>query len=503
MFAVLKKLPPWGWVILGFLSLNLATYDWYPSVWNDEAFYSDPAANLYFGNGFTSTASMQPRGEYWVGNSPLYPFLLFAWFKLAGFGIFQDRMLGYLLWSAGVALLCLMVQRARLIRGPAALAVLAGLLFSGYAVVFNYRSGRYDPLILVEVAACSLAFTIPHPGWRRTAIFFSAALFLPTALTLGPFAAGFSGLFFLVMGRKFFTELACVALGLATGLGALYTYVCRLGLWSAYRRITVLGSQSRYAPGQTTPVWQRKLADFPHKLIQDPASLILLLCLLGIFFGCRKKMDAAGRRLVFLGVATFFVMPVMEQATYAYEIFHCWQIYLPLAICLVALLDRPAGLFPARTQNRGLVVLALIIFTLGLGLRLGLESTDRAGRDYSQVEQFVERTIRPGDVVMADNQAFYPLHQLNVTAYYCYYLFTIKPPEAGTINCLLINPGWLGPIRDKLGGDWVATGESYTQENKFTIAWLNRIFPHYYQNQSNQKYNLIMYRRVPVPPQHP
>jgi hypothetical protein len=66
-----------------------------------------------------------------------------------------------------------------------------------------------------------------------------------------------------------------------------------------------------------------------------------------------------------------------------------------------------------------------------------------------------------------------------------------------------INPGWLGPIRDKLGGDWVATGESYTQENKFTIAWLNRIFPHYYQNQSNQKYNLIMYRRVPVPPQHP
>jgi hypothetical protein len=150
-----------------------------------------------------------------------------------------------------------------------------------------------------------------------------------------------------------------------------------------------------------------------------------------------------------------------------------------------------------------LVALALVIFTLGLGLRLGLESTDRAGRDYSKVENLVARTIRPGDVVMADNQAFYPLHRLNVTAYYCYYLFNIKPPEAGTINCLLINPGWLGPIRNKLGGDWVATGESYTLENQFPSAWLNRIFPHYYQNQSNRKYNLVIYRRVPAPAKSP
>jgi len=502
MFSFIKKLPVWAWVILGFLLLNATTCDWYPSVWNDEAFYADPAANLYFGHGFTSTTSMQPREEHWVSNSPLFALVLFGWFKLAGFGIFQDRVLGYLLWSAGTALLCLAVQRTRLIRSPLALAVLACLLFSGYAVVFNYRSGRYDPLILVEVAGCFLAFTIPHPGWRRTAIFFSAALFLPTALTLGPFAAVFGGLFFLVMGRKFFVELVCVALGLATGLGALWGYVCGLGLWGTYRRMMVLTAQGYYPPGQAMPVWQRKLADFPHKLFHDPTSTILLLGLLGIFFLCRKKMDAAGRRLVVLGAAAFFVVPAVAQSTYAYQIYHCWQIYIPLAICLVSLLDR-VELFPARTRNFCLVALAVIIFMLGLGLRLGLESTDRAGRDYSKVEHFVGRTIHPGDVVMADNQAFYPLHKLNVTAYYYYYLYVIKPPEADTINCLLINPGWLGAIRGKIGGDWVATGESYTQENKFTIAWLNRIFPRYYQNQSNLKYNLVMYRRVPVPAKQP
>ena len=503
MFAVLKKIPPWGWVILGFLSLNLATCGWYPSVWTDEVAHSDPAANLYFGHGLTSTMFSQPSGEYWVGNPPLFMFLLFGWFKLVGFGIFQYRAFGYLLWSAGVALLCLAVRRARLIRSPLALAVLASLLFAGYAVVFNYRSGRYDPLILVVVAACFLAFTIPHPGWRRLAVFFSAALFLPTALTVGPFAAAFGCLVFLVTGRKFFMELACTALGLAAGFGALYAYVCGLGMWETYRRITVLAAQSYYPAGQATPVWQRKLAGFPPKLVQDPTAVILLLGLLGIFFSCRKKLDATGRRLVVLGTATFFLVPAMEQAAYAYQIYHCWQIYIPLAVCLVALLDRPQELFPVRTRNICLVALALVVFTLGLGLRLGLESTDRAGRDYSKVEQFVERTIHPGDVVMADCQAFYPLHKLNVTTYYYYYLSIIKPPEAGTINCLLINPNWLGAIRDKIGGDWVATGESYTQENKFTVAWLNRIFPHYYQNQSNQKYNLVMYRRVSVPAKQP
>jgi hypothetical protein len=263
MFAILKKIPPWGWVILGFLSLNLATCGWYPSVWTDEVAHSDPAANLYFGHGLTSTMFSQPSGEYWVGNPPLFMFLLFGWFKLVGFGIFQYRAFGYLLWSAGVALLCLAVRRARLIRSPLALAVLASLLFAGYAVVFNYRSGRYDPLILVVVAACFLAFTIPHPGWRRLAVFFSAALFLPTALTVGPFAAAFGCLVFLVTGRKFFMELACTALGLAAGFGALYAYVCGLGMWETYRRITVLAAQSYYPAGQATPVWQRKLAGFP------------------------------------------------------------------------------------------------------------------------------------------------------------------------------------------------------------------------------------------------
>jgi len=499
MISIFKKIPLWVWLILGFLLLNTATYEWYTSVWNDEGMYGDPPANLYFGQGFTSTAWAQPRGEYWVVNSPLYPGLLFVWFKLMGFGMFQVRVLGYLLWSGAVALICLASQRARLIRSPGALATLATLLFSGYGLLFNYRSARYDPLILLVLAFCFLAFTIAKPGWRRAAIFFSAALFLPTALTIGPFAAAFGVLIFLVTGRKLFMELCWLAAGLATGFATLVGYIHWTGMWETYRRITVYYSQgvSQGYFQTDTPLWKQKLVAFPHHLIQDPTANLLLLALLAVFFLYRRKMNPTGRRLVVLGTVTFFLVPALAQAAYTYQIYHCWETYIPLTLCLLGLLDQ--SILPAPAQKTSLIVLAVGVFILGPGLRLGLESTDRAGRDYSKVEAFVGKTIHPTDVVMADFQAFYPLHKLKVTTYYYPpYLDIIKPQESDTINCLLINPNWLDSIRQKIGGDWIATGESYTQENKFTIAWLDRLLPGYYRHQSNQKYNLVVYRRAPA-----
>ncbi len=496
MFSILKRIPLWVWLIFGFLFLNASTYGWYTSVWNDEVMLSDPAANLYFGHGFTSTAWPQSRAEHWVGNSPLHPLLLFLWFKLVGFGIFQVRVLDYLYWSIAVAVVCLAVRRAGLIRSQPALATLVVMLFSGYALVFNYRSARYDPLIFCVAALCFLAFTISHPGWRRAAIISTAALFLPTALTLGPFAAALGGLVLLVWGRKFFVELCCVALGLIIGFGTIFVYLLWLGMWETYRQVTMYLALSYYPPGQTSPIWQRKLAGLPHKLVSDPTVMVLLLALLAVFFFASKKLDATSRRLVIFGVAGFFFIPALAQATYTYQIYHYWETFVPLAICLLALLERCRNLFSANVKHYSLILLSVVTFALGLGLRLGLESTDINGRDYSKVERFVVSVIRPSDVVMADFQAFYPLHKLQATTYYYPYLHVIKPMEAKTINCLLVQPGQFEAIRKKIGGGWIATGERLTRENKFTVEWLNHIFPNYYRNQSNQKYNLHVYRRA-------
>src|SRR5258708_31606661 len=66
-----------------FLAVNLATASRYPSVWMDETLYTDPAVNLLFGHGFTSTAwPAQPRDHWWAGNVPLHEFLLYGWMKV-------------------------------------------------------------------------------------------------------------------------------------------------------------------------------------------------------------------------------------------------------------------------------------------------------------------------------------------------------------------------------------------------------------------------------------
>jgi hypothetical protein len=499
LIATLKKVPLWLWVVAAFFLLNVLTLNWYPSVWMDEVLFVDPAANLYYGHGFTSTAwPMQRFGEFWAGNTPLYSILVFAWFKVSGFGVFQVRILDCLLWSGAVGLVCLAVQRSRLIRNPRMVAMLAALLFIGNGVVFSYRSGRYDAAMVFVAAACFWAFTIERPGFRIPAIVLAASFFLPIGLVLGPFAAAFGCILFLLLGKKFFWELCSVAAGLAAGLGLLYLFYGELGVWHTFRNSASYFANIYYYTGQTMPIWEQKLVTFPQRVFHDTATTVLLLCLLGLTLFNWGKLDADGRRLAIFGLGTFLVIPAVSQAAYTYQIYHSWEAYIPMSVCLVGALDHSNDIFKAPYRRVFGIALILLIFALGLGARLGLALTDLKGHDYSRVESLVQTAVRPSDVVFADYQAFYPLHKLNVTAYYLLYFSVISRQEADSINCLIIDPASLAVVEEKIGGEWRATGESCLSGNKFNIAPLDRLLPSYFNKQTNRKYNLAIYRRLPA-----
>src|SRR5882724_5295616 len=55
-----------------FLLINFLVATRTPTVYVDEPQYCDPAANLFLGDGFTSTMWGQGRGDFWCGNVPLY-----------------------------------------------------------------------------------------------------------------------------------------------------------------------------------------------------------------------------------------------------------------------------------------------------------------------------------------------------------------------------------------------------------------------------------------------
>jgi hypothetical protein len=138
------------WIWLGmllaiFLLLNCATLSRYPSVWVDEVEFADPAVSYAHGFGFTSTAWFaQDSQQFWAGNVPLYPGLLAGWLSLFGPGMIAERCLNLALFCLFLLLVWRWLGASGVVEDSRWRLVAVALLFCGHAMVFSYRSGRYD-----------------------------------------------------------------------------------------------------------------------------------------------------------------------------------------------------------------------------------------------------------------------------------------------------------------------------------------------------------------------
>src|SRR5436305_7148640 len=84
-----------------YLVVNLITASRSPTIWMDETMFDDPAANVYFGNGFRSSAFMhQTKEQPFAYNNMAYEAMLIVWMKLFGFTPTACRSLNYVLLVA-------------------------------------------------------------------------------------------------------------------------------------------------------------------------------------------------------------------------------------------------------------------------------------------------------------------------------------------------------------------------------------------------------------------
>jgi|GEM_PF-4515387 len=485
------------------LAGNVLTTELYTSVWCDEVMYSQPAANQHFGMGFTSTSwAFQDKDAFWAGNAPMFSLLLCAWYKILGFGIYQTRALGYVIWALAMFFFCLAVRRFGWVTKPGTLSLLVALSFFGYGATFAYRSGRYEPLAVLLVSLCLLAFSIKELRWRCAAIFLTSVFFLPTCLTLGPFCVIVGGLLLLTTRWKFFRELIAAGTGLAVGLGLLYIFYNHFGVWGDFLR-AIRGNSSGYYNGEVyqkihigfATILARKSRDILRVLVEDKSSVILMLATGVILMFRNKNAPVQHPRLLAFNVLAFVFIPVGLLLFYAFPIYYWWMRYLLLCVLFVALAETLQLRIGVPARNFLIAVVLFATLSFGLPGRLLIASLDLPERDYARVDRFVSDAIKPGDIVYADYQAFYPLEKLKVRTYYAWYLVHITPQEAASVNCLIVSPQWLEGAEKKLGGSWHDTGQKYLNEPHFGIRILDRLMPHYFSQQTNSKYNLAVYRR--------
>ena len=167
--APFAELPPAGAgsrlpVCLDFLAANLGTSSRSPVIWQDEVMFTDPAANLYFGQGFTTSAWFQSRDTLFAGNSPLYSLCLYPWIRVFGFDVVSVRGLNYGLILAVAAVCLLALDRLGLVRSTVPRLVFALLVLCGDGVTYSYRSGRYDCLGMLLVSGLFLTLTLRPCG---------------------------------------------------------------------------------------------------------------------------------------------------------------------------------------------------------------------------------------------------------------------------------------------------------------------------------------------------
>src|SRR2546422_848668 len=131
------------------------------SPWPDEGWLSNPAFNLLT-NGRMGTPVLEPAGTglfvlpgierytYWV--MPLYLLVQAGWYELAGFGVFQMRLLSTA-WGL-IALIAWNVTLSRLLDPRKAVFAIV-LLATDYTFALNASTGRMD---MMSASLGALAF---------------------------------------------------------------------------------------------------------------------------------------------------------------------------------------------------------------------------------------------------------------------------------------------------------------------------------------------------------
>ncbi|OUC11634.1 MAG: hypothetical protein B0A82_25845 [Alkalinema sp. CACIAM 70d] len=441
--------------LTAFFLINLITSAQFPVPWQDEVMFTDPAANFYFGAGFTSSAwicGAHSMTKFWACNSPLYPFLLKNWMQLFGFSIASVRSLNYLLITIVSLLVWLTVVRLDLIRTVQLRITCLIIVLSGYGVSLIYRSGRYDCLALFLLAATIFFYTVPLGWLRYSLIVFIGILFPLAGLQLLIYSCILSGLLIYFFKKKFIKEIISLGIGLSLGVAFLFVLYASNGVLQDFLT-SVRGLSS-------SPLLHKVVErPLPERLPKDPSILMTIIAAISILIYQIKIGTFSLKSLLSFTFISSLVIPGVMFCLGQFPTYYSWMIYIPLSVAICSTIES------IRLNTNRLihfVVVVSLIFSCLIGLPLQLASAVYywEDRDSSVVDSLISRNVNSEDWVYASYNAYFSIKKRTLNVFIP---FQNPPLEyRKKISVLIIEPELEDFVTDIVGGVWKATDDMIT-----------------------------------------
>ena len=433
-----------------------------PNAMIDEILFTDPAANLYLGHGFTSSAWFaQTQDEFWAGYPPLYSLLLSLWMHCVGFTLSASRTLNYLLGTAAGLMLWLAAFRLRWIKLPIARITLVALFLTKLSDIFSTHTGRPDGLAVLLSVAGLLTCSIQRSPLRYRLLICLGVLFPWTGLQLIPYTGLLGGLLLLYYRKAIAKEGVALVVGILLGALCLYIFYSVNGVWpdfiNSIRNNPSFKVDHDFLPRFAAKNW------FAAGIYKDSFYELLWILLLGIGGDRLFKRRFQLRSRLSFGLAAGLVIPLGMMLASCYPIYYGWMAFLPVAIVLCAELESGGGrgwTGKLLASIRMPIVAFLLAFCLiGYPLKLTDLLMDWNTLDYARIEAFVDRHVSSSDWVLCHEASYYAAKHKAAAVITTAYLRVIPPQEAAKVSVLIINPESDWKIISKLGGKWDLSGE--------------------------------------------
>ena len=430
--------------------LNLITATRFPVVWIDEVMYTDPAANLALGKGFTSTAWYDQASErFWADNVPLHEIVLSGWIRLFGFSATAVRAINYFWFGLGTFLVWLACTRFGWIKNSRLRLVSLVLLAFGSSISFSYRSGRSD-MICYFLCAAALCATSIRPAGRRYGLLLGLGFLFPWAgMQVLPLLVIITGLILVFWGWRAAANGIVAGLGAGLGLLGLCVFYQSHGAWGSFVASMVLNQSGAvaktYAHGQITAL--------PSVFLRDRSAPFLILLGIVLLLHAWKNRNAPAMKIFLFALAAGVGIPITLHFSGVFPIYYGWMAALPVTLALCHGLSRqPIGSFWLKSLA---VILLAGAIGIGFPTRFTMAALYLKGTSYPAMEQFVSGQLNAADIAYIDFTAFYPARRSAGNIFTRRYLeYAMTADEKKSVTALVIAPHDLPSITNAIPGRW-------------------------------------------------